>query len=227
MKLTFTRKTAIIGLVVVVIVLGLVLYTKKNQSQSNNTAVEDSILETENTQENSDTSNSSEDNNQEDVVITASPDFSATMQKAQKAYGSKDYAGALAYYNQAATYSNKSDLPYSGMFGVYSAQGEWLKAQTVLDTAISLNALNTDYWKWKLTVLDEKTATSFADLKKIYQEGMIKSTPKARINLVIHFARIAETNNEKAEAMALWQKAIELNPTMKTIYQAEIDALKK
>jgi hypothetical protein len=44
--------------------------------------------------------------------------------------------------------------------------------------------------------------------------------------LITNFARIAENNGEKAEAILIWNKAIETLPQNQSIYQAEIDRLK-
>jgi hypothetical protein len=46
-------------------------------------------------------------------------------------------------------------------------------------------------------------------------------------SLITNFARIAENNGDKSEAVVIWNKAIEVYPQNKTIYQAEIDRLNK
>lgn len=151
--------------------------------------------------------------------------FDAAMANASKAFVQGNYSTALKYYNEALSYK-KSDLVYAGMFNVYSAQKDWLKAEETINKALALDATYTEYWKWKLILLDEKTDATFAELKKIYAEGLTKGNPKNKINLVTYFAGIAESNNEKTEAVALWEEAIRLNPVKESIYQAEIDRLK-
>ena len=148
------------------------------------------------------------------------------MTNARTAFGKGEYPKAIGYYDEAVLYS-KVDTVYSGLFTVYGAQGEWEKARASLDSAIALNPLYTEYWKWKLTVLDGKTASSFQDLQKVYEEGLLKGDKRTRVNLVTHFASIAEGNAQKSEAIALWEYAKQLYPQNGVIYQAEIDRLRE
>ncbi len=151
--------------------------------------------------------------------------FNLTMSNAQKAFVAGDYDKAIAFYNEALLY-DQTDTPYSGLFWTYNAQNNIDKARVALESAIKINPRFTEYWIAKLTLLDEKTTLSFTDLKRIYQEGLIKVDPATKINLVTIFAGIAEKNGEKSEAIALWQYAIELYPQNKLIYQGEIDRIK-
>ena len=150
--------------------------------------------------------------------------FDATMANASKAFLAGNYTLALKYYNDALLIK-KLDVVYSGMFNVYSAQQNWVKAEWAINTALSLNSTYTEYWKWKLTLLDERTNATFTELKVIYNEGLAKGDRRTKINLVTHFAVLAESNGEKGEAIALWEYAKELNPGKAEVYQAEIDRL--
>lgn len=152
--------------------------------------------------------------------------FNTAMTNARTAFGKGEYPKAIGYYDEALLYS-KVDTVYSGLFTVYGAQGEWEKARASLDSAIALNPLYTEYWKWKLTVLDGKTSSSFQDLQKVYEEGLLKGDKRTRVNLVTHFASIAEGNAQKSEAIALWEYAKTLYPQNGVIYQAEIDRLRE
>lgn len=151
--------------------------------------------------------------------------FNVAMTNARAAFGKGDYAKSISYYKEALSYENV-DTPYSGLFTVYGAQGDWASAQKAVDSAIKLNPQFVDHWESKLTVVDEKTDANFQDLKKIYEDGLGKVDPKTKINLVTFFARMAENNNENTEAASLWGYAIEMYPTNKTIYQQEIDRIK-
>jgi hypothetical protein len=86
---------------------------------------------------------------------------------------------------------------------------------------------STDYWSWKIELLDQKTNTSYEDLKLIYEEGLSKVDQKTKVNLVTRFAMVAEINDEKADAISFWEYAKTLFPANNKIYQSEIDRLSK
>lgn len=177
--------------------------TEINTGASGNTGVDDKVAE--------------------EMSTTAK--FNEAVALAREQFVAGDYAKAISYYHQALEYKN-SDVIYSGLFAIYNAQGEVVKAKQAIDTAIALNPSFTDHWVSKLYFLDEKTDSTFADLKAVYEEGMDKVDPITKVNLVLGFTRITEQNGEIDEAIALWEKAIELFPANTSIYQAEIDRLR-
>jgi tetratricopeptide (TPR) repeat protein len=151
--------------------------------------------------------------------------YNASMASASKAFLAKDYKLAISYYNQAFKYRN-DDTALAGLFTVYSAQEDLKNAQLTIDRAIALAPTFADYWNWKIGLLDEKTSTNYSQLKAIYNEGLTKVRSETKINLITYFAGVAERNGQIAESIATWQKAIEVHPENKTIYQNEIDRLK-
>ncbi|MDQ3244777.1 MAG: hypothetical protein M3P22_00285 [bacterium] len=223
----------IIIIIAVLVLLSVGLYYSRLQKQktenTDNTENADATIQipanndkipenkTENTPANSQQSPEAQENQRK---------FNTAMSDAQKAFVAKQYAQAIVHYKTALTYNIKKDTVYQGLSLAYAAQGDWVSARTSIDSAITINPLFVELWTWKLTILDEKTNTSFADLKKIYQDGLTKVDPKTKINLVTSFARIAENNQQNGESIALWQYAIELYPQNTTSYQAEIDRLK-
>lgn len=228
MENKFTKNKIIaISVVTIIIILGVLFY--KFKSNTKNEITENAVVN--NTTDitnpvDQKTSSGVIKNNTSLSSTENDKNFNTAMTKAQTAFVKSDYGTAIDYYNQALKYKN-TDLVYSGMFNVYSAQSNWPKALEVLDKAISLNQINTDYWKWKITLMDERMNSSFTELKDIYTEGFNKSLPKSRINLVVYFAKVSENNGQKLEAIKLWQKAMELSPDNKNIYQTEIDRLNK
>lgn len=160
-----------------------------------------------------------------DISIKTNPELSALLEKGNKAFYAKDYTGAIKYYNDALKMQD-ADFIYARLHSVYSAQGNTVEAINAINKAISKNQLWTEHWVTKLVYLDNQTKTSFDELKSIYTDGLTKVDSRTKPNLVTTFARIAEGNGMKDEAIAAWQKAIELYPTNKAIYQAEIDRLK-
>jgi len=150
--------------------------------------------------------------------------FNTAMDNARTSFRNKDYSQSIVYYKQALTLQN-TDTPYSGLFIVYGAQGDWVNAQKVLDLAIKINPLFVDYWISKLTVLDEKTSATYQELKNVYNEGLSKVDPKTKINLVSYFAGIAENNGQITDAITAWTYSKQLFPENSSIYQTEIDRL--
>ncbi len=152
--------------------------------------------------------------------------FNQAILDGDKSFLNKDYQQSIVYYNQALSYVN-SQIAYVRLFNTYNVMGDVNKAIESIDKAIALKPLFVGYWNTKIQYLDDKTAMSFAELKTVYTQALSKVDPKSKIDLVTSFARIAESNNQKSEAIALWQKAIELNVGMSATYQVEIDRLNK
>ncbi len=152
--------------------------------------------------------------------------FNQAIVDGDKSFLSKDYQQSIIHYNEALSYVN-SQIAYMRLFNTYNIMGDNKKAIEVIDKAIALKPMFTDYWNTKMQYLDEKTDMSFTELKAIYTQGLSKVDSKSKVNLITVFARIAENKGEKVEAIKLWQKAIELVPENKIIYQAEIDRLNR
>jgi tetratricopeptide (TPR) repeat protein len=169
--------------------------------------------------------NTAVQNEQEKAPVDVEKKFNESMVKARKAFGASDYSSAIRYYNEALSYK-KDDTAYVGLYTVYLTQKNWAKALESINKAIAVSALYGDYWKWKLLVMNEGMNASFADLEKVYTEGLPKVKTEEKINLVTYFADMSARKGEKSYAINLWQKAIEMNPQSKAIYQKEIDALK-
>ncbi len=162
-----------------------------------------------------------------DPVINSDSDekISSLVESGNKAFYAKDYDVAIKYYNEALSIRD-SDFIYARLHSAYSAKGDTPQAVKSIDTAINKSPLFTEYWVTKLVYLDDKTNTSFSEIKNIYMDGLTKVDSRTKPNLVTIFARIAESNGMPEEAISAWQKAIEIYPKNKAIYQAEIDRLK-
>lgn len=169
--------------------------------------------------------NAVEGSEEEKIPVDNEKNFNESMVKARKAFGISDYGSAIRYYNEALSYK-KDDTAYIGLYTVYLTQKNWGKALESINSALAINVLYGDYWKWKLLVMNEGLNAPFADLERVYTEGLPKVKSQEKINLVTYFADLAAKKGEKSYAINVWQKAIEMNPEGKDIYQKEIDALK-
>lgn len=211
-------------LVVVVLVVLVAVFVYQNQIKGK-TVVQDSDPIKENRES---ILNNTEGETALENTSTVNPSkktlFSKALKEGMDAFNAQDYDKALAAYNQALSI-NDSDIPYYRIFTVYSAQNQWSNAVESLNKAIGLNPLYTEYWVTKLQVLDEKLGKSLEELKVVYNEGFGKAHSQTKVNMVTVFAGIAEKHGDYSYAISLWEKAIEVYPDSKSIYQAEIDRL--
>jgi tetratricopeptide (TPR) repeat protein len=198
------------------------------------------VLKTKNTnnkEELVDNSNTTTEQKEENKDILAVPStgvntlenlqqFNNAMNNATASSVKNDYNKAISYYDEALTYK-KSDIAYAGLYTMYLNQKNWTKALDSIDQAISINPTVSDYWKWKILVMDEGLHYGFSSLRNVYELGYPKVKSEQKINLVTNFARLSENKGENQYSINLWQKAIELNPGSKTIYQSEIDRISK
>ncbi len=221
-------KSIIIASAVVIVVAGAIFYSLRHPNkvipENNDSIGQESVENPSDTTETLENKDSMATTVLDSSSITTQ-NFNATIKNAQTAFGKGEYTKALNYYDQALSIMKK-DVVYSGMFNVYTAQGEWTKALSAVNSAISLNPSFNEYWKSKLTLMDDKLNSPYEDLKSVYNKalGSVKSTEQ--INIIIHFARISESNGHVADAISAWEKAATLYPQNSVIYQDEINRLK-
>ncbi|MCC7303826.1 hypothetical protein IT418_00185 [bacterium] len=164
---------------------------------------------------------------EENVSVDIDKKFNTAIANAQKASLDGQSELAIKYYNEALTYKKNDSAPYAGLYTVYLNQKKWNEALNAINKGIQISPLFGDYWNWKILVMDQGLNKTFSELKKVYDEGYPKVRTNEKVNLVTKFAVVAENKGEKAEAIKLWQKAIELVPENTIIYQAEIDRLNR
>ncbi len=152
--------------------------------------------------------------------------FDKKMKEASGYFVKADYSSAITAYNQALTIT-KSEHAYVGLFSTYSAQKDYLNAEKAILSAIKINPNGSDYWSWYLVLLQDAMKAPRTKLDSVYTDAYSKISANKKINIVTAYARILENLGDKASAIKEWQKAITLNPSMQSVYQAEIDALNK
>ncbi len=227
------RNIAIIIIIIAVLTVAIIYFFKKNQVKSEEVVISDN---SQNEQSLEDINNEEKiGNTQQDQTVagvTASVaiagenvKYNSAMKSAQKAFIGSRYNEAISYYKTALKYS-ESDAAYAGLYIIYTAQNRWPDAELMLDKAIAINPEYTDYYKWKIGIMDEKTEATFDNLKTVYEDALTKVNPETKINLVTYFAGVAERNGQYSYAVSYWQHAILLYPGNTEIYQAEIDRLK-
>ncbi len=231
------KKQTIIPVILVaalVLIVGGVYYAKKMQKETGSTQEEVQTPSSDESAAQND--NSSELAGEEAASLSAEPTppqvdlavsakFNAALKNGSDAFVAGNYSKAIAYYKEALSY-RKFDVVYARLFAAYSAQNDTTNALASIDAAISLNPGYTEYWNTKIGFLDEKTSASYADLKKVYTEGLAKVSSKTKINLVTFFAQLSERSGEISSAISLWEYAKNLYPANASIYQKEIERLK-
>ncbi len=212
--------SGLVVLMVIILAVFLIINNKKNVDEVE--TLDNSSLDTNSVDQNIDNPT----NTKPKISEADETKFGALMSDGAKAFNAKDYNTAIDFYYRALSIKD-SDFVYIRLFDIYNIQKNITKAEEMINLAIKKDPSYTDYWNTKLIFLDEKTSISYQNLKKIYEEGLLKINQKTAINLVTTFARIAESNNQKIDAINLWTKAMQLNPDMKSAYQAEISRLNK
>lgn len=217
----------IISIVIILLVVILAFFAYKNSKKSNTEVVQNDQPVVENNQTGSITTNQDSSVNITNLTPINNKEFNTAMDSARSAMLKSDYPLAINYYNQAISYNKNDSAPYAGLYTVYINQKDWQKALTAVDQAIKISPIFGDYWNWKILVMDQGLNKSYAELKSVYDQGYPKVRTQEKVNLVTKFAMVAENHGQKADAVRLWQKAMELSPENKSIYQAEIDRLNK
>ena len=221
-----TKNIVLIAVVLLVIVL--VFFVYKNSKKTNSTVQEVSnITDNQTTTPPVESKNAQATNTQVVTVDHNSKEFNTAMASGRDAMLKNDYPSAINYYNQAISYNKNDSAPYIGLYTIYLNQKDWQKALDYVNKAIVISPMFGDYWNWKILVMDQGLNKSYAELKVVYDQGYPKIRTEEKVNLVTKFAMVAESHNQKDEAIKLWQKAIEINSSKKDIYQAEIDRLSK
>ncbi len=143
--------------------------------------------------------------------------------KAHEAYKKGDYNGALVYIKQALELK-KSDRAFMSLYGIQLALKNYPEAEKAIQTAVGLNGRIVSAWTEYASFEVNYMNASFEKVTGIYERAL--TATKSHLDVVTNYASYLGRNGGKDRAIELWQKAIELNPSRKDTYQAEIDALK-
>lgn len=158
---------------------------------------------------------------------TVSEKYNTAIENARTAFVNKDYKGSVKFYKEAIKYRKEDHTAYAGLYVTYGAEEKWDLAMSSLDKAIELYPTSSDYWKWKMQLMDEKTDATYEELLAVLEKAFLEVEPKTKVNLVTYFAGVAEKEQKIDEAIAYWEQAKTLNPERKDIFQQEINRLKK
>jgi tetratricopeptide (TPR) repeat protein len=126
----------------------------------------------------------------------------------------KDYAGAIAKYEQAMQLKPELFLLYGEIGNLYSQQGEKDKALEAYNKLLEKDPTNADGRLAAVEILFEKK--DVAGAKKLLEPLDLKTVtnPNALYNIGVGFYNAQETK----EAIRYWEKVIELDPKMTDAY---------
>lgn len=215
------RNKIIFVLVVVVLIVAGFLFYNQRQNLGSETLVtqkEENIA-----------GESSENSNQETKVLVKDQTNKALldqkMKEATTLFLKKDYEGAINVYNQALSIE-KSEYVYAGLYSAELATKDYENAEKAILSAIDQNSASSDYWSWYLVLLQDAMGAPREKLDQVYNKSLNSVLDNKKINIMTQYARVLENIKDYSGAIAHWQKAITLNPSMKEVYQREIDILK-
>jgi tetratricopeptide (TPR) repeat protein len=213
------RNKIIFTLVAIALLIGAFIFFKQRQSTEPQ-AVEN---QEEVIKENPEVSNQEPKTETKDQAILAS--FNKKMKEASALFLKKDYQGAIDLYNQALSIE-KSEYAYAGLYSAELATKDYISAEKAILSAIEQNSASSDYWSWYLVLLQDAMGAPREKLEQVYNKALNSVLDNKKINIVTQYARVLENIGDYNGAITQWEKAITLNPSMKDIYQKEIDTLK-
>ncbi|MBP6884772.1 MAG: tetratricopeptide repeat protein [Candidatus Pacebacteria bacterium] len=163
--------------------------------------------------------------NTSDIKDSKSTDasYNDLTNKAHEAYKKGDYENALKYIKQALELS-KTDRAFLSLYGIQLALKNYPEAEKAIQAAVGLNSKIVSAWVEYASFEVNYMNASFEKVTGIYERAL--TATKSHLDVVTNYASYLGRNGGKDRAIELWQKAIELNPSRKDTYQAEIDALK-
>ncbi len=134
-----------------------------------------------------------------------------------------EYGIAKNFLEKAMTIDPKNSNLIQVYSSLLSVMGDKKAALAYVDKAISLYSSEPNYWLWKIDLEKDLGATG-TKIDSIYKDSIAKTKS---VTMTTAYASFLDSQKRKPEAIIQWQKAIELYPQNKTIYQAEIDRLSK
>lgn len=137
----------------------------------------------------------------------------------------KNFTGAKSSLQQALKLEPNNIYIMQSYAELLNITGDKANALIWINKAISIKSTEINFWYSKFSIVNDQPGNSFVTKEAVYLDA-IKST-KNNINMVTAYASFLANEGKKEESIKQWQKAIELNPNSKAIYQKEIELLNK
>jgi len=128
-------------------------------------------------------------------------------------------------YKAAIDLQPNSVPAWTTIYSAYFDLGDFDSAKDAAQKSLALNSGDWNMWRNLIDLETNQFHLSNDDLKKLYEQALGASS--ANINIVTYYAVFLEKIGDLAGAKAQWQKAIQINPTGRKDYQAEIARLDK
>ncbi|OGE75591.1 MAG: hypothetical protein A3I07_02760 [Candidatus Doudnabacteria bacterium RIFCSPLOWO2_02_FULL_42_9] len=143
-------------------------------------------------------------------------------------YGLGQLGKAKEDYLKAERYNVENQAGvYTLLYQVELEMQDYESAKEHILKALELGAGTPDIWIKYITLMKEYFNANSEQLDKIFQDALAAVPDKTEIDIVTRYAQFLEETRNLKDAIGYWQKAIELFPLRKSLYQAEIDRLEK
>ncbi|MFZ2152233.1 MAG: tetratricopeptide repeat protein [Minisyncoccia bacterium] len=217
----------------IVLVGGIVFYfSTRNTTEivetSQNT---ETIVDTES--ENTTVSSTQNTNQNPSGVVANNVDITTTQPQVNKLFtqavaqeAKGDYVGAKASLDAALKLQPNDPYVTSYYASLYFHMKDYASALVWIDKALALSKYtNPAFWYIKFDIVKAQSNNDPKIVEPVYRDAIVKT--KGDINMVTAYASWLGSIGEKSKAIAQWEKAIEIYPKNKAVFEAEIALLKK
>jgi tetratricopeptide (TPR) repeat protein len=209
------KKNQIIGIVVIIVVVAVLAFFKMNKKEAVVDAKNDEVANVE--EKPADIKPAIE-------LDTKEKEIGLLFDQAVKEQIKGDFKASKLTLEKALAIDPQNAYIMQTYASLLNNMGDKAGAMTWINKALAIQPKETNFWYLKFDLAKEASKNDAKVMDPIYLEAITKTNND--IDMVTAYASFLGTIGKKSEAIKQWQKAIELNPSRKEMYQAEIDALK-
>lgn len=143
---------------------------------------------------------------------------------AQQSFGLGELEKSKEMYEQAITFNASEVQSYVGLAMVYEDAGDFNNQILTLQKAVELAPKNTDVWLRYLNIRKQR-GTGLDEMNKLFITALEKT--ERHVDIIVSDAIYQGENGNIAGAIKLWQEAMVKYPSNSSLYQSEINKLKK
>lgn len=110
--------------------------------------------------------------------------------------------------------------PWTDLYVVENERGDYAAAEEALKTLLDKNPANAQGWRWYIELKRDRLNASEAEQRDLYRQALDKTNQ--HVDIVTSYAQFLEQHNDLPGAVQQWKIAIQLNPSAKAQYEAEI-----
>ncbi|HYF97712.1 MAG TPA: tetratricopeptide repeat protein [Coxiellaceae bacterium] len=149
--------------------------------------------------------------------------FDWYMQQGFQLYGLGKLAEASDSYKEALKFRPEDPNAYVALYAVQLDMQDNDSALKNIQKAVELKPTDPDIWKKYILIQKERFGVAGQELNDLYLQALEKTLNNVDINTA-YAVHLEQVGNLQA-AMEYWQKAAELNPSARPLYEIEIKRL--